>query len=97
MGGYNQDGHPWGGGRRCGSNQKGHRWTAVLLFLNTDSDDISKFNLLEFIELHKCVLSCMYPWRRAWQCTPVFLPGESPWTEEPGRLQSIGLQRVKHV
>ena len=26
--------------------------------------------------------------------TPVFLPGESPWTEEPGRLQSIGSQRV---
>ena len=80
------------------------------------------------------------PWRRAWQPTPVFLPGEShgqagdlrdtpwqeiqetqfqslgqedpleegmathssilawriPWTEEPGRLQSIGLHRVKH-
>ena len=28
------------------------------------------------------------PWRRAWQPTPVFLPGESPWTEEPGGLQS---------
>ena len=24
------------------------------------------------------------PWRRAWQPTPVFLPGESTWTEEPG-------------
>ena len=24
------------------------------------------------------------PWRRAWQPTPVFLPGESPGTEEPG-------------
>ena len=24
------------------------------------------------------------PWRRAWQPTPGFLPGESPWTEEPG-------------
>ena len=22
--------------------------------------------------------------RRAWQPTPVFLPGESPWTEERG-------------
>ena len=28
--------------------------------------------------------------------TPVFLPGESPWTEEPGKLQSMGLQRVGH-
>ena len=30
------------------------------------------------------------PWRRTWQATAVFLPGESPWTEEPGRLQSMG-------
>ena len=36
------------------------------------------------------------PWRRAWKPTPVFLPGESPWTEEPGGLQSTGLQRVGH-
>ena len=33
------------------------------------------------------------PWRRKWQCTPVFLPGESQWTEESDRLQSMGLQR----
>ena len=38
--------------------------------------------------------SCL--WRRAWQSTPVFLPGESPWSEEPGGLQSMGLQRVRH-
>ena len=31
---------------------------------------------------------------KAWQPTPIFLPGESPWTEEPGRLQSMGSQRV---
>ena len=37
-----------------------------------------------------------FPWRRAWQPTPVFLPGESPWTEEPGGLQCMGLQRVGH-
>ena len=36
------------------------------------------------------------PWRRKWQPTPVFLLGESPWTEEPGGLQSTGLQRVGH-
>ena len=38
------------------------------------------------------------PWRRKWQPTPVFLPGEFhiPWTEEPGRLQSMGLQRARH-
>ena len=26
----------------------------------------------------------------------MFLPGESPWTEEPGGLQSLGSQRVGH-
>ena len=36
------------------------------------------------------------PWRRKWQPTPVFLPRESPWTEEPTGLQSMGLQRVRH-
>ena len=35
-------------------------------------------------------------WRRKWQPTPVFLPGESPWTEESGRLQSMGSQRAGH-
>ena len=38
------------------------------------------------------------PWRRAWQPTLVFLPGEgeSSWTEEPSRLQSMGSQRVRY-
>ena len=27
---------------------------------------------------------------------PVFLPGEFPWTGEPGGPQSMGLQRVGH-
>ena len=36
------------------------------------------------------------PWRRVWQLTPASLPGEIPWTEESGRLQSMGSQRVRH-
>ena len=36
------------------------------------------------------------PWRRAWQHTPVLLPEESPWTEGPGGIQTIGLQKVGH-
>ena len=37
------------------------------------------------------------PWRREWQPTLVFLPRERvPWTEEPGGLQSMGSQRVRH-
>ena len=35
------------------------------------------------------------PWRMAWPPTLVFLPGESPWREEPGGLQSTRLQRVE--
>ena len=31
-----------------------------------------------------------------WHPTPVFLPGIIPWTEEPGRLQSMWSQRVGH-
>ena len=34
------------------------------------------------------------PWKRTWQPTPVFLPGESPRTQEPGRLQSMESQRM---
>ena len=35
------------------------------------------------------------PWRRAWQPTPVFLPGESPWRKETGGLQSMGSQHIR--
>ena len=30
-----------------------------------------------------------------WHSTAIFLSGESQWTEEPGRLQSMGSQRVR--
>ena len=58
--------------------------------------------------VHKCyykmviyiyILTSVYvlvAWRRKRQPTPVFLPGESLWTEELGGLQSMGLQRVRH-
>ena len=36
-----------------------------------------------------------FPLRRPWQPIPVFLPG-IPWTQEPGRIQSIGSQRIRH-
>ena len=44
------------------------------------------------------VQSCVgkIPWRRVWQPTQVFLPEESPWTKDPGGLQSMGTQRVGH-
>ena len=36
------------------------------------------------------------PWRRAWQPTPISLPRESPWKEEPGGIHFMGSQRVGH-
>ena len=36
-----------------------------------------------------------FPWRRKWQPTAVFLPRKY-WVEEPGRLQSMELERVRH-
>ena len=36
------------------------------------------------------------PWRMAWPSTSVFLPEKIPWTEKPGKLQSMGLQGVRH-
>ena len=42
------------------------------------------------------LLTVLSFWKRARQPTPVFLPGEPPWTEETGRLQPRGSQRVRH-
>ena len=43
-----------------------------------------------------CVCVCInISWRRKWQPTPVFLP-RVPGTEEPGGLQSMVSQRVRH-
>ena len=36
------------------------------------------------------------PWRRAWQPTPVLLPGESHGQRIPGGLWSMGSKRVGH-
>ena len=36
------------------------------------------------------------PLKEGWQPTPIFLPGENPWTEEPGGLHFMGSQTVRH-
>ena len=46
--------------------------------------------VLEIQEMWVQSLGWEDPLRRAWQPTPVFLPEESPWTEEPGGLYSMG-------
>ena len=35
-------------------------------------------------------------WRRQWHPTPVTLAWIIPWTEEPGRVHSMGLLRIGH-
>ena len=37
-----------------------------------------------------------FPWRREMAPHSSFLAWRIPWTEEPGGLQSMGLQRVGH-
>ena len=36
------------------------------------------------------------PLEEGMETHPSIRPGESPWTEEPGRLQFMGSQRVRH-
>ena len=36
------------------------------------------------------------PWRRKWPTHSSILAWKVPWTQEPGGLQSVGLQRVRH-
>jgi len=40
-------------------------------------------------------ISGKIPWRRTWRPHSSILACRIPWTEEPGGLQSIGLQRVR--
>ena len=47
--------------------------------------------MLEMQETQVRSLGWEDPLEEVWQPTPVFLPGESPWTEEPGGLQSMVL------
>ena len=58
----------------------------------------SKYLLISWLQSPSAVIFDPWvgkiPWKRAWLLTPIFLPGESPWTEELGGLQSIGLLRV---
>ena len=49
---------------------------------------------MQEMQVHFCFEKV--PYKRTWQHTPVFLPGESSWTEDIGGLQSMGFQWVRH-
>ena len=65
-----------------GEVELGRRAAGVMEYVYEAHDHICTGSLLRNL-----------PWRKEWQ---VFLSRESPWTEEPGRLQSMGTQRVGH-
>ena len=64
--------------------------TAIYLLCIKLSDFLSK------VFIFRCLLSGFHPWvrkipwRRAWQLTPVFLSGESPWGEDLVSYSSWG-------
>ena len=68
-------------------------WAGYSPWARKESDMIERLHFLSFD-----MFGMLYkiPWRWAWQPSPVFLPGESPWTEEPHGLWSIRLLRVRH-
>ena len=72
------------------------KWNEIMPFAEMCRD----FETVMLSEVRKRKTNIIYQniesrWRRAWQPTPVFLPGESQ-TEEPGGLQSTESQRVGH-
>ena len=53
-------------------------------------------NLPAMLETRVQSLVRKIPRRRAWQLKSSILAWRIPWIEEPGRLRSVGLQRVRH-
>ena len=93
---------PWGCKQsnltcRLKNNNNGQQYdqTNVTMFLlggTCGKEPDCQRRRLKRCQLDPCVGKI--PWRRA--KPGEFLPGEIPWTEEPGGLQSIGWQRVRH-
>ena len=87
-----------------GSQRVGHDWSDLACLrkihssVNYDFPNGSVVKILpamQEIQIRVWSLVGKMPWRRNWPPAPVFFP-ELPWTEEPGRLQPIGWQRVGH-
>ena len=64
-----------------------------------ESDTTEQLSLLStftiYIQIYMYI-NIFVSQRRQWHPTPVLLPGKIPRAEEPGRLQSMGLLRVRH-
>ena len=66
------------------SMDRGAWWAAVHGVAKSRHDWVTSLSLFTFMH-----------WRRKWQPTPVFLPGD-PGTGKPGGLPSMGSHRVGH-
>ena len=78
-------------------------WNFIILFLRMRELGILSLNCHQLRAASRNakspVLLTLYTlesWRRKWQPTPVFLAWKIPRTEEPGGLQSMGSQRIRH-
>ena len=74
-------------GRKQSDTTERLHFTSVVKNPPANAEDVRDTGLIPFRKI---------PWRREWQLTPLFLPGESHGQEEPGELQVMGLQRVGH-
>ena len=81
-------------GSKCFSPPATSRW--VLIFLSGAANLKKQANCVNARDMGSIPGLGRSPWRRKWQPTPVFLPGKIPWTEEPGGLQYMEFQRVRH-
>ena len=69
-------------------------WLSILLCVSLVIQMVKNWAAMRETWVHS--LGWEDPLKDTWQPTPVFLPGEFPWSEKPGRLQSMGSQRVRH-
>ena len=69
---------------------KFHGWRSLVGYSSWGCKESDTTERLHFLSFYSSF------WRRRWQPTPVFLPGESHGRRGPGGLQSMGLQRVGH-
>ena len=60
-------------------------WAAVHGVAESDTTEATSLSPFTFMH-----------WRRKWQPTPLFLPGESQGRGEPRELPSMGSHRVGH-
>ena len=87
----------WGGNEKCFQNTLDYYlqlcpfMLIIVSFLGSSAGKESACNAEDSVQF----LGREVPPEEGRQHNPVLLPGESPWTEVPGGLQSMGLQRVE--